>query len=330
MSKKTIFSGIQPSGQPGLGNLMGAITPQIAMQNEGKAIYFIADLHAITVRQEPQALQDSTYEVAAWYLAAGLDVNKATLFVQSHVRAHAELSWILSTFTPMGDLERMTQFKEKSQKHKKNINAGLFTYPVLQAADILLYNSNVVPVGEDQVEHIELARDIATRFNGIYGDILTVPEFTLPKLGARIKNLQDPTKKMSKSDDGQGVIFLLDDMALVEKKIKKAETDSLGKVNFDVAKQPGISNLLTIYAAASGVSIDEAVKQFADSQYGNFKQAVADSLVAHLEPIQQRFKELVQDKSELTKILAQGAKQASATAEETLAKVKQAVGFVPS
>jgi tryptophanyl-tRNA synthetase len=333
---KKIISGIQPSGRPSLGNYLGAIKPQVSMQNEADVTYFIADLHAITVRQNPTDLKRRTFEVAAWYLACGLNPEKATLFVQSHVPAHAQLGWILNTFTGMGELERMTQFKDKSSRHNQNINVGLFSYPVLQAADILLHDINAVPVGEDQKQHIELTRDIAIRFNNHYTQgkegakpVFVVPETMLPKAGARVRDLQHPENKMSKSIDGKGTIFMEEDINSISKKIKSAVTDSYTDIRYDKIQKAGISNLLEIYAVTQNISIAEAEKEFSAQQYGAFKQAVADAVVAKIEPIQTEFKNLMLDKQELSRILKQGADKANLQAERTLEKVMKKIGFVP-
>lgn len=323
-----MISGIQSTGKPTIGNLLGAYTPHVKLQETNDTTFFIADLHSITVRQEPANLKEQIYSIAAWYLACGIDPNKSTLFAQSHVPAHSELGWILSTFTQMGELERMTQFKDKAQRNKQNINAGLFTYPTLMAADILIHKVDEVPVGHDQIQHMELTRDIATRFNGIYGDVFKVPEIVVPKVAARVKDLQSPTAKMSKSVESGGTIFMEDDLKQVEKKVKRAVTDDLATVNYDETNQPGVSNLLGIYAACEGVSIPEAVAQFEGQQYGNFKKAVAESLIAKLDPIQQRYNELMSDKAELDKILAHGADKAAVVANATLKEVQAAMGFV--
>lgn len=334
---KKIISGIQPSGRPSLGNYLGAIKPQVSMQNEAEVTYFIADLHAITVRQEPAELKKRTFEVAAWYLASGLNPEKATLFVQSHVPAHAQLGWILNTFAQMGELERMTQFKDKSNRHSQNINVGLFAYPVLQAADILLHDIDAVPVGEDQKQHIELTRDIAIRFNNHYTagkegakPIFVVPEATFPKAGARVRDLQSPENKMSKSIDGKGTIFIEEDINTISKKIKSAVTDSGSDILYDKTNKAGISNLLEIYAVTKNMSIQDAEKEFSGQGYGQFKAAVADAVVAEINPVQKRFRELMQDRGELANILKQGADKANIQAERTLGKVMKKVGFVPA
>lgn len=332
---KRIISGIQPSGRPSLGNYLGAFKPQITMQDEADVTYFIADLHAITVRQEAAVLRANTYSMASWYLACGLDPEKATLFVQSHVNAHAQLGWVLNTFAQMGELERMTQFKDKSKRHNQNVNVGLFAYPVLQAADILLHQIDEVPVGEDQVQHIELTRDIANRFNNHFcpegsgaKPIFTLPKAVLPKAGARVKDLQEPTAKMSKSLDGKGTIFMEDDLNTIAKKIKSAVTDSDTVVAYDKENKAGVSNLLEIYVAVAGKTMDEAVAEFAGQQYGTFKATVADAVVADIEPVQARYKELMKDRAELDRILKQGADKASVEAFRTLNKVMKKVGFV--
>ena len=327
MSK--ILSGISASGQPSLGNYIGAFKPHMNMQQSSDVTYFIADLHAITVRQDPQIFQQNAYIIAAWYIACGLDVHKTTLFVQSHVFAHAQLAWILNCFTMMGELERMTQFKDKSARHKQNINAGLFTYPALQAADILLYHPTHVPVGEDQVQHIEITRDIASRFNNLYGEVFTLPEVMVPKVGARVKNLQEPTKKMSKSEEGKGTLFMLDAPKTMAKKIKSAVTDNEARIAYDTVNQPGVANLLEIYASLTGKSVEAAVAHFEGQQYGTFKAEIADVVVDVLEPIQNRYKELMADKAELDRLLKIGADKASCQANNTLEKVMEKVGFMP-
>jgi tryptophanyl-tRNA synthetase len=326
--KKVAVSGVQASGRPSLGNYLGAFKPFVAFQENYEANIFVADLHAITVRQDPAALSHNIYAIVAWYVACGLDPERTTIFLQSQVPAHPELGWILNTFTQMGELERMTQFKDKSARHKNNINAGLFTYPALMAADILLYQPEIVPVGEDQRQHLELTRNIAVRFNNIYGDIFTVPEGVYPKAAARVKDLQDPTKKMSKSDTGGGTIFLEDDLKSIEKKIKRAVTDTLENITYDVEKQPGISNLLEIYAAAAGLTLEAATAEFAgQSQYGALKTKVAEAVLAEVGPVQARFNELMRDKTELQNILRSGAQRAAAKAAPTLEAVYKAVGY---
>lgn len=327
---KTSISGIKPTGTPTLGNYLGATVNWVKFQETHKAYYFLADMHAITVRQEPEKFTENSYAGVAWFMAAGLTPQKATIFVQSHVHQHAELGWILNTFTQMGELERMTQFKDKSRKHKENINAGLFTYPTLMAADILLYNVNEVPVGEDQTQHLELARNIAVRFNNLYGDVFTVPKAVLPKTAARVKDLQAPSDKMSKSDGAGGCIFLSDDLKTIEKKIKRAVTDNEARVAYDWEAQPGVSNLLEIYAVLRGKDIPTAVADFEGQQYGTFKQAVADAVVDTVGPMQQRFADIMADRAGLEATLKNGAEQAQQEAAITLKKVKDAVGFLPA
>jgi tryptophanyl-tRNA synthetase len=328
MTKKRIFSGVQPSGQPSLGNYLGAFRQFVPYQETHKALYCIVDHHAITVRQDPASLRENTFAIAAWYLASGLDPKKCTLFIQSQVSAHAELGWILSTFTQMGELERMTQFKDKATRHKQNINAALFTYPTLMAADILLYHTHEVPVGEDQTQHLELTRDIATRFNGIYGETFTLPKAIIPKTAARVRDLQDPTRKMSKSEDSLGTIFLLDDLKTIEKKIKKAVTDNIGAVNLDDKNQPGIANLLGILAACEDKDIATAAQEWQGSQYGPFKQAVAQAVIATVGPVQKRYEELMSDRSQLEIILQTGAREAKEIAQKTLRTVEEKIGYV--
>ncbi len=328
MSKKIILSGIQPSGQLSIGNYLGAIKNFVNYQDTYDTYYCIVDLHAITVRQNPVALKENSYALAAWYLAAGLNPEKCSIFIQSHVTEHAEMGWILSTFTQMGELERMTQFKDKANQHKQNINAGLFTYPALMAGDILLYGTDVVPTGHDQKQHIELTRDIAKRFNGIYGDILTVPEPFIPKVAARIKDLQNPLKKMSKSSDGAGTIFLNEPLKSIEKKIKRAVTDNEMNIAYDEKNQAGLANLMGIYAACENKQIEEVLPLFEGKGYGDLKKAVAEKVIEILEPMQNRYNELMNDKAELDNILKKGAEKARAKASPTLIKVKEAVGFI--
>ena len=325
---KTIFSGVQPTGVITLGNYIGAFMQFPALQDEGKAIYCIVDQHAITVPQDPKELQQNIRTLAATYLATGIDPKKATLFIQSEVPAHAKAGWMLQCIASIGELERMTQFKDKSGKTgKESVSVGLLTYPPLMAADILLYNTDIVPVGDDQKQHIELTRDLAERFNKRYGEVFTIPEIQLPKAGARIKSLQDPTKKMSKSDTNtKATIRLLDTPKQIENKIKSAVTDSDGVVAFDEQNKPGVSNLLTIEAAVTGKSIDEVVKKYEGLGYGAFKEGVATSLIEHLTPIQERFNELI-DSEELDKILDEGAEKANDNANETVKRMENAMGI---
>lgn len=328
-TKKVLFSGMQPSGRPTLGNYLGAFKNWHTLQDEYDCIYCIVDLHAITVRQDPSMLRKYTKELLALYLSVGLDSTKNTLYIQSNVPAHSELGWILNCYSYMGELSRMTQFKDKSQKQGKNITTGLFNYPVLQAADILLYQTSVVPVGEDQRQHLELARDIATRFNNIYGNVFTVPDVYIPKVGAKIMGLQNPTKKMSKSDadNENNVIYLLDDLKVIVNKIKRSVTDSDNQIIYSDEK-PGIKNLLNIYCCITNKTIQQAEKEFENCGYGNFKQIVAEAVVSEIEPIQQRFKQIVQDKAFLDDVIKTGGEKASYMANKTLRKVKKKIGFI--
>ena len=328
MDKKTIFSGVQPSGALTLGNYLGAIRNWVDVQDDYDGIFCVVDQHAITVPQEAKDLRRNTLEVLALYIACGLDPEKNTLFIQSHVSAHAELGWVLNTITSMGQLNRMTQYKEKSQKSEANLNAGLFTYPVLMAADILLYQTDSVPVGEDQKQHLELARDIADRFNHRYSPTFTVPEPMISKFGARIMSLQEPTKKMSKSDsDVNSFILLLDDDATIKRKIKRAVTDSLGIVNYS-DEQPGVKNLLTIYSKFSGKSIEQLVKDYEGKGYGDFKNDLAEVVADGLRPIREKAQELLNNKEELEEIYTRGAEKAEKIARKTLRKVYKKIGFI--
>lgn len=327
--KKTIFSGVQPSGALTIGNYLGAIKNWVHLQEEYDCYYCVVDMHAITVPQEPKDLRKNTLEILALYLACGLDPEKNTLFIQSHVSAHAELCWVLNTMTYMGQLNRMTQYKEKSQKSELNLNAGLFTYPVLMAADILLYGADVVPVGEDQKQHLELARDLAERFNGRYSDTFTVPEPFISEFGAKIMSLQEPTKKMSKSDpDPNAYILLLDDEATIKRKIKRAVTDSTGIVKYS-DEQPGIKNLLTIYSKFTGESIDSIEGKYEGQGYGIFKDDLADIVAEGLKPIREKVEHYMDNKTELETIYAEGARKAEKKAVKILRKVYKKVGFIP-
>ncbi|WP_330948529.1 tryptophan--tRNA ligase [Virgibacillus sp. MG-45] len=323
---KTIFSGIQPSGTLTLGNYLGAMKQFVTLQDDHQCYFCIVDEHAITVPQDRLKLRNNIRSLAALYLAAGIDPHKSTLFIQSEVSAHTQLGWILQSQSYIGELERMTQFKEKSDG-KAAVSAALFTYPSLMAADILLYQTDIVPVGEDQTQHLELTRDVAQRFNNRYNDIFTIPEIKIPKVGARIMSLQEPTKKMSKSDENEkGFISMLDEPKKIEKKIKSAVTDSEGIVAFDKEKKPGISNLLTIYSSCTGESIKALEKKYTGVGYGQFKQDVANAVIQLLEPIQQRYHQLI-DSDELDLILDQGAEKASFTANKMLQKAKKAMGL---
>lgn len=325
--KKRIFSGIQPSGDLTLGSYMGAISNWVAMQDEYDCVYCIVDMHAITVRQDPAELRRRALAQLAQYIACGLDPEKSILFIQSHVPQHAELSWVLGCYTQFGELSRMTQFKQKSQQHADNITAGLFTYPVLMAADILLYQADAVPVGADQKQHVELCRDVAQRFNGIYGDVFTLPEPFIPKIGARVMSLADPANKMSKSDP-DGCVFLMDTPDAVRRKFKRAVTDYDSSVRFDREAKPGVSNLLTIFCAATGSTLEQAEAEFAGQGYGAFKSAVADAVIALTDPIRTEGQKLMQDKAYLENIYRDGAARAAAIARRTLRKVYKKVGFV--
>ena len=327
--KKTIFSGMQPSGFATLGNYLGALKNWIKLQDEYHCMYCIMDEHAITVRQDPAKLRQQEKEMLIQYLAVGLDPEKNIIYYQSHVPQHAELGWVLNCFTYMGELNRMTQFKEKSQKHADNINAGLFTYPVLMAADILLYQTDLVPVGEDQRQHLDIARDIAERFNGVYGNVFTVPEAYINKVGARVMALQNPEKKMSKSDENKNnTVILMDEPAVIMNKFKRAVTDSENEVRYSPEK-PGISNLLDIYCAVTSKTIPEAEKEFACCGYGQFKTAVGEAVVAELEPIQKRVRELEKNKDYLESIIKTNTERASHLASRTLNKVHKKLGFAP-
>lgn len=329
MSDKVIFSGIKPSGEMTLGNYLGALRRFPDYQNQGQVFLCVVDLHAITVRQDPTELRARSRKIAAWYLACGIDPSKTTLFVQSHVPAHTQLAWVLNCYTQMGELSRQTQFKDKAQKGETAVSVGLFDYPVLMAADIVLYGSTHVPVGDDQKQHVELARDVVQRFNGLYGPTLVSPEPMIPLEGARIMDLQEPTKKMSKSESGLGCVDLLDSAAEIEKKFKRAVTDTVNKVALDKANQPGITNLLNIYAACTGRSLTAVAAEFADSSYGALKEAVAAAVVAELTPVQERFNALLAAPEKLDAILAAGADRANAVANACLAKVYDRVGFIP-
>lgn len=327
--KPNTLSGSAPSGNLTLGNYIGAIRNWGELQSEYNTYYMVVDLHSITTKQDPQVLRERSLAFYAQYIACGLDPEKNTLFMQSHVAEHAELAWVLNCFTPYGDLTRMTQFKDKSVKHPKNINAGLFSYPVLMAADILLYDAHVVPVGEDQKQHLELTRDVAQRFNNELGDTFVVPEPMIPKVGARVMALQEPTRKMDKSDpNANNTVFLLDEPKAIEKKFKSATTDSGTEVKFDDEK-PGISNLLSIYSALSGKTIPDIEAHFAGKMYGHVKVELAALAVEKLRPIRERHQQLMQDKGELQRLMKVGAERARAHAAQTLARTYAAVGFLP-
>jgi tryptophanyl-tRNA synthetase len=331
-NKPVVLSGCQPSGQLTLGNYMGALKQWVSMQDDHDCLYMLVDLHAITVRQDPKKLFDACLDGLALYLACGIDPQKSTLFVQSHVPEHAQLSWVLNCYTQMGELNRMTQFKDKSAKNENNINVGLYSYPVLQAADILAYQADKVPVGEDQKQHLELTRDIATRVNNLYGDVFKLPDPYIPEFGARIMSLQEPTKKMSKSDTNpNNFIGLLEEPKKIAKKIKRAVTDSDEQANiyFNPAEKAGVSNLLTLLSLATGKSIDSLVPEYEDKMYGHLKGDVADAVVALIEPIQQRYTDLRNNRDYLNQVMREGADEASRRAAVTLKNVYEAIGFIP-
>ncbi|MCP1064916.1 tryptophan--tRNA ligase [Serratia symbiotica] len=331
MSKPIVFSGAQPSGELTIGNYMGALRQWVQMQDHYDCIYCIVDLHAITMRQDAEQLRKATLDTLALYLACGIDPERSIIFVQSHVPEHTQLSWVLNCYTYFGELSRMTQFKDKSTRYAENINAGLFSYPVLMAADILLYQTHQVPVGEDQKQHLELSRDVSQRFNALYGKVFKVPEPFIPKYGARVMSLQEPHKKMSKSDDNcNNVISLLEDPNTVTKKIKRAMTDSEEPpvIRYDVANKAGVSNLLDILSGVAGKSIVQLEAEFAGQMYGQLKDVVAEAVSGMLSELQQRYYSLRKDEAYLQQVMCDGAAKARARAQETLAKVYQAVGFV--
>ena len=328
-AKKRIFSGIQPSGELTLGSYMGAIKNWVALQDEYECLFCVVDMHAITVRQVPADLRRRSVSQLAQYIACGLDPEKNIMFIQSHVPQHAELAWVLGCYTQFGELSRMTQFKDKSQKHADNITSGLFTYPVLMSADILLYQADLVPVGADQKQHVELCRDIASRFNYNFPDTFTVPEAFVPKMGARVMSLGTPENKMSKSEP-DGCVFLMDKPEDIMRKFKRAVTDCETAVKYDMVNKPGISNLLTIYCAATGKTIEEAELEFDGQGYGIFKPAVGEAVVELLRPIQEKAQMLMNDKAYLESIYQEGAQKAQYLANKTLRKVYKKVGFVPA
>ena len=326
--RKTVLSGVQPSGILTLGNYLGALRQWALMQDDFLSLYMVADLHSITVRQEPAVLRRRIAETYALLLACGIDPDRSVVFVQSQVPEHAQLAWILNCNTYIGELNRMTQFKDKSAKHADNINAGLFTYPVLMASDILLYQAHCVPVGADQKQHVELTRDIAMRFNNAYGETFNVPEPYIPKVGARIMSLQDPEKKMSKSDPNPNAfISMTDDRDTVVRKLKRAVTDCEGVIAYDPAARPGVSNLLTIYSICAKQSMDEAIKHFDGLGYGALKAETADAVWSVLEPIHAEYERLLSDKAYLSARMKDGAQKASAIAQKTIRKVYRKVGL---
>lgn len=330
-AKPIVLSGAQPSGQLTIGNYLGALRQWDRMQDDYDCLYCIVDLHAITVRQDPAALRSASLDSLALYLACGIDPNRSSVFMQSHVPEHSQLNWILNCYTQFGELSRMTQFKDKSERHANNVNAGLFTYPVLMAADILVYNAHQIPVGHDQKQHLELARDIANRFNALHGEIFTVPEPYIPGVAARVMSLQEPTKKMSKSDENPwNFVGLLEDPKMISKKFKKAMTDSEDppRVAYDLENKAGVANLLSILSGVTGKSIDSLVAEYEGKMYGHLKGDVADAVIALLEPVQSKFHDIRQDQSLMNQVLKQGAAEARARAAVTLEKVYDAVGFV--
>ena len=325
--KKILFSGMQATGTLTLGNYLGALKNWVTLSDEYECFYSVVDLHSITVRQDPAELRKRARNLLVLYIAAGLDPKKNCIYYQSHVSGHAELAWILNCFTYMGELNRMTQFKDKIAKHSDNINAGLYTYPVLMAADILLYQADVVPVGKDQLQHLELTRDVAQRFNGVYGEIFTIPEPYIGQRGARVMSLQDPTKKMSKSDENANAsIYLMDDTDTIIRKFKRAVTDSEAEIRYR-EEQPGIRNLIDIYCACTGKTPEETEKEFEGKGYGEFKLAVGESVAAILKPVQERFQELSKDKAYIDSIIKENGEKAEYYARKTLRKVQKKVGF---
>ena len=325
--KKVLFSGMQATGNLTLGNYLGALKNWVTLSEEYETFYCVVDMHSITVRQDPAELRKRARNLLTLYIAAGLDPKKNCIYYQSHVSGHAELSWILNCYTYMGELNRMTQFKDKSAKHADNINAGLFTYPVLMASDILLFQADVVPVGIDQKQHLELTRDVAERFNSIYGDVFTVPKAYYGKAGAKVMSLQNPEKKMSKSDENPNAsIYLMDDPDTIMRKFKRAVTDSEACICYR-DEQPGVRNLLDIYCACTGVTPDQAVAEFEGKGYGDLKMAVGESVVSVLKPVQDRFAELSKDKAYIDSIIKENAEKANYYATKTLRKVQKKVGF---
>lgn len=326
--KKTIYSAIQPSGMLTLGNYLGALRNWVMLQNEYDCIYTVADLHAITVRQQTPAFRKQILETYALLIAVGVDPEKSLLFIQSHVAAHSQLSWILSCYTQFGELSRMTQFKDKSAKHADNVNAGLFTYPSLMAADILLYKADLVPVGADQKQHLEITRDIAARFNNIYGEVFTIPEGFIPKVGARVMSLQAPTKKMSKSDENvNSWVAILDKPEDIMRKFKRAVTDSESEVAFREGKD-GVNNLMGIYSAITGKTLEAVTEEFAGKGYGDFKNAVGEAVVEELRPVREKFDDLMKNKDFLQETWRKGAVEAEKIANKTLSKVMKKIGFI--
>lgn len=329
--KKTIYSGMQPTGFITLGNYLGALKNWLKLQNNDEYlnIYAIADLHSLTQRLNPKEFSKQTLSFFTQYLACGLDVDKNILYIQSQVHEHAELNWILSTITYVGEMNRMTQFKDKSRMQEENINMGLMNYPILMASDILLFNTDLVPIGIDQKQHLEITRDIAGRFNNLYGNIFKIPEAYYNKVAAKIMSLQDPTKKMSKSDENpNATVFILDEPNVIRKKFKRAVTDNIGEVNYDPEKQPGVSNLLSIYASCCDISIEKAEKEFKGYGYAALKSKTAESVISLLEPVQKKYKELSKDKKYVLSVINKGQEKASSIAQRTMSKVKKKVGLL--
>ena len=324
--QKVVYSAIQPSGNITLGNYLGALR-NFTLFEDARRLYCVADLHSLTVRQDPQELRKRTQSLAALYIACGLDPHENILYCQSHVPAHAELAWILNCYTYMGELSRMTQFKDKSQKHADNINAGLFTYPVLMAADILLYQTDLVPVGADQKQHVEICRDIAQRFNSVYGDVFTIPEPYIRKSSARIMSLSDPTRKMSKSDPEESFVSILDEPNIIRKKIRRAVTDSETEIRFDPENKPGVSNLITIIAALEGKTPEDVEKGLSGLGYGALKEAAAEAVIKEIAPVQEKYRQILADKDALNTILRENSERAYALARKTLRKVYKKVGL---
>lgn len=327
--KKTVFSAVQPSGIPTIGNYVGSIKNWVKMQDEYDCIYSLADLHTLTVKQIPAELRQRSYDLLALYLACGIDPEKSVVFAQSHVPAHAELTWILNTVTYPGELTRMTQYKDKSQRHAENVNMGLLDYPVLMAADILLYGTDLVPVGADQKQHLEIARDLAVRFNNRYSETFTVPEPLIPKTGAKIMSLQDPDKKMSKSDDNPNAYISMNDSTdEIVKKFKRAVTDSQAEVRYDPENKKGVSNLLTIYSLFADKTIEDAEKEFEGKGYGDFKLAVGETVAAVIEPVIAEKNRILKDKGYLESVLKSGAEKANYLAGKMMRKVYRKVGLI--
>ena len=325
--KQRILSGIQPTGTPTLGNYIGAMRNWKLLEDEYDCLYMVADLHTITVRQEPAKFRQNAMQMLGLLLASGLDPKKSVLFFQSHVHQHAELAWLLNCYTYMGEMSRMTQFKDKSAKHADNINCGLFTYPVLMAGDILLYQANLVPVGKDQTQHLEICRDIAQRVNGLYGNVFTIPEGYYSKVGARVQSLQDPARKMSKSDAEDSFISVLDTPDAIRRKYRRAVTDSLASIRFDPENQPGVSNLLSIISALTGEDMEKVVASFEGKGYGDLKSAVTDVTIETLAPIQAEFARVMKDKKYMEEVYREGAQRAGAIAERTLQKLMKKIGY---